>query len=375
MNKKNITWHVIQDIIELNKISTQWASLVETTTKNAFFSHPDWILNWCNIYWQKNWQLHVVVGFCDGELTAILPSYLQHSTAWPYISTLYPLGQGEPENEEIASEYCDLIVHIEDLEQVMTELAPLIINLKIDQIIWHSVLINSAINRLLTRLYNATNVVTNYQYCIERSNWSIDKLSKNTRSRYKRACNQLAKLGAKLQWVKVNEYDEYAQNMIEYHQSRWNEKGLHGAFNHRNFQLFHQKLIKLYNGKLVAMSAITIKNKPIAINYYLVSNSTLYFYQCGWDELNYAQLSPGLILHLWSITNSERPIYDFMKGELSDSYKAKYGCHKEPMTNIIIPISKTKLIVNKIIIKIITIKPLNSSFSLLKYYWKLCTSY
>ncbi|WP_077338945.1 GNAT family N-acetyltransferase [Pseudocolwellia agarivorans] len=351
MNKKNFEWHIIKNIAELNKISTQWASLIESTTGTPFFSHPDWILNWYNIYWQENWQLYVIVGFHNKKLTVILPSYLQHSTSWPNISTLYPLGQGEPENEEVSSEYCDLIVNSEDLEQVITELAPLILNIKIDQIIWRSVLIDSAINELLTRLFNSPNVITNYQYYIEQPKWSIDLLSKNTRSRYKRACNQFTKLGAKFQWVNPNEYDLYVQNMIEYHQGRWTEKGKLGAFSHKNFQLFHQKLMKLDNGKLVAMSAIIIKNNPIAINYYLASNNTLYFYQCGWDELNYARLSPGLILHLWSITNSQHSIYDFMMGELTDSYKAKYGCDKKSMTNIIIPINKVKLILNKLIKK------------------------
>jgi hypothetical protein len=139
--------------------------------------------------------------------------------------------------------------------------------------------------------------------------------------------------------------------MIEYHQARWNKKGKLGAFVQQNFQLFHQKFMKVNARKFVNISALIVNNKPIAINYYLTDKNTLYFYQCGWDEVNYSHFSPGLSLHLWSIENAKQPFYDFMKGELIDSYKGKFGCEQQPMTNIMIAINSKKLFIKKIIIK------------------------
>jgi len=369
MNNTSISWHVIEDILELKKMSKQWECLAENSINNTLFSSPHWVLNWYEVYWQKNWKLHVIVGFHNEKLIAILPSYIQHSTSWPHISTLYPLGQGEPEDEEVLSEYCDILLLPEYREQVTTELSEQVSQLKIDQIIWHSVLVKSAINSLLTKLYKMPSITTNYQYYVDRSNWCIKQLSKNTRSRYKRSCNQLKSLDYRFQWISADEYDTYAQHMIEYHQVRWNKKGKLGAFAQENFQLFHQKLITLSDRKFVNMSALIVNNKPIAINYYLTFNNTLHFYQCGWDEVNYSYLSPGLALHLWSIEHTKQPFYDFMKGELTDSYKSKFRCEKQAMTNINIPINSWKLIINKLIVKLKTndyLNKLKTSISLFK---------
>ena len=369
MNNKSISWHVINDVLELKKISKQWQCLAENSINSNLFSSPQWVLNWFEVYWQKNWKLYVIVGFYNKELVAMLPAYIQHSTRWPHISTLYPLGQGEPEDEEVMSEYCDILLLPEYIEQVTTELSEQVTQLKVDQIIWHSVLVNSAINSLLTKLYNVPSITTNYRYCVDRSNWRIKQLSKNTRSRYKRSCNQLSKLEHKFQWISADEYDTYAQHMIEYHQARWNKKGKLGAFAQENFQLFHQKFMMNDEKKFINISALIVNNKPIAINYYLAYNSTLYFYQCGWDEVNYSHLSPGLSLHLWSIENTEKPFYDFMKGELSDSYKGKFECQQQAMTNIIISINRWKLMINKLIIKLKTnnyLKKLKTSINLFK---------
>jgi hypothetical protein len=352
MNNKSISWHVIEDILELKKMSKQWKRLAENSINNTLFSTPQWILNWYEVYWQKNWKLYVIVGFHNKKLVAMLPTYIQHSTSWPHISTLYPLGQGEPEDEEVLSEYCDILLLPEYLETATTELSEQVAQLKIDQIIWHSVLMSGVIIHILTKLYPVPSTPTNYRYYIERSTWCIKKLSKNTRSRYKRSCNQLSKLDYKFQWVNADKYDIYAQYMIEYHQARWNKKGKLGAFVQPNFQLFHQKIMQVSEQKHVNISALIVNNKPVAINYYLTNGSTLYFYQCGWDEVNYSHLSPGLSLHLWSIENAKQPVYDFMEGELTDSYKGKFGCKQQPMTNIIIAISNWKLMVNKLIVKL-----------------------
>jgi hypothetical protein len=352
MNNKSISWHVIEDILELKKMSKQWECLAENSINNTLFSSPHWILNWYEVYWQKNWKLHVIVGFHNKKLVAMLPTYIQRSTSWPHISILYPLGQGEPAEAEVSSEYCDILLLPEYFEQVTTELSEQVSQITVDQIIWHSVLVSSVITKLLAKLHNVSSPATNYRYCIDRSNWCIKKLSKNTRSRYKRSYNQLSNLDYKFQWISPDEYDTYAQYMIEYHQARWNKKGKLGAFAQQNFQLFHQKFMQVSEKKCVNISALIVNNKPIAINYYLTNGSTLYFYQCGWDEVNYSYLSPGLSLHLWSIENAKQPFYDFMKGELTDSYKSKFGCKQQPMTNIIIPIHNWKLMINKLIVKL-----------------------
>ena len=76
------------------------------------------------------------------------------------------------------------------------------------------------------------------------------------------------------------------------------------------------------------MSAILINGIPIVINYYLHDHDTLYFYQCGWNENEYANLSPGFSLHIWSIINNPLKCYDFMMGNVNDNYKSSFKCNE-----------------------------------------------
>ena len=76
-----------------------------------------------------------------------------------------------------------------------------------------------------------------------------------------------------------------------------------------------------------------VHDQPVAINYYLLGDDTLYFYQSGWN-LDYAELSPGFALHLWSMQNTDQKYYDFMLGSVENSYKKIFKCEEREMTNI-----------------------------------------
>ena len=193
------------------------------------------------------------------------------------------------------------------------------------------------------------------RYLVAAQSWKISKLSKNMRSRYRRGLNQLTKLDAKIGWVKSEKIDQYWQLMKEFHQLRWRNKDKAGAFASDEFNQFHQKFRQQAPEK-IAMSAIWINDSPIAIHYYFRDSSTLYFYQSGWNENEYAQISPGLILHLWGIEHNTEAFYDFMMGKKQGSYKAKFSPLQQPMYNISINFSPIKLIVNRILKKIKLIK-------------------
>jgi hypothetical protein len=346
----NITWQLINNVNELHEIEEQWQSLMLESSNSTPFSSPKWILNWYQIYWQNNWELSTLAGYINNKLVVLFPSYTQHSTQWPYIKVMFPLGQGEPEETEISSEYCDVIVS-EGLESIiLPELLSKLTALNVDQVIWRAVLQNSHIIKLLERAYEYKSITSHYRYRIDCSKWTLQELSKNTRSRYKRSNNQLKKKNAKFHWVNSEDYTRYTTVLIEYHQSLWESRGKKGAFSHENFKLFHSKY---RNQHSVKISAITVDNTPIAINYYFSDDTTLYFYQCGWDSNNYANFSLGLALHLWSIKNCHHKYYDFMMGDIKHSYKSKYGAQQEPMFNMVIKISPRKIFIHKLIRKII----------------------
>jgi hypothetical protein len=347
----DITWQLISDTHTLSDIKEQWQLLAQRSSKPTPFSSPQWILNWCQVYWQENWELTTLVGYINDELVVIFPSYIQHSQQWPHLKVMYSLGQGEPEEAEISSEYCDILISPSFENIIFSELQEKLTELSIDQMIWSAALLNSNIIKLLEKTYEYKPITSHYRYQIDCSKWTLQELSKNTRSRYKRSNNQLKKINAKFHWVNSEDYMSYTTLLIEYHQSLWESRGNKGAFSHANFKRFHNQ----YRAPdSVKISAITVNNTPIAINYYFSDDTTLYFYQCGWDSKNYANFSLGSALHLWSIENCHHKHYDFMMGDIKHSYKSKYGAHQEPMSNMVIKIKPTKIFINKLINKIFT---------------------
>lgn len=349
----NIQWQLITTFDDLSALAQQWQILAQQSSTATPFSSPQWLLTWCRTYWQSNWKLMTLAGYIDNNLVAILPCYIQHSLQWPHIKVLYPLGQGEPEEAEVSSEYCDAIIAKKYEAIALPELQKRLAEFDVDKIYWNAALQSSHIKGLLENAFKYTAVTTHNRYCVERTKWTLQNLSKNTRARYKRSNNQLKKINATYHWVKPEAYKIYIAKLIEYHQNLWESRGNKGAFVHADFNRFHDEFRAKSSIKI---SAISVDNSPIAINYYFFDETTLYFYQCGWDSESYANFSLGLSLHLWSIENCPYQYYDFMMGELKDSYKEKFSALREPMTNIDIKISPKKVFLQKLAHKIITLK-------------------
>jgi len=336
---------------ELIKILPEWEKLNHTSSNYNLFKDPQWVFSWINTFWQNNWHLKVLTAWYNDELIAIAPFYYQQVNSIFSIKKVYPLGQGEAEDKEISTEYLEILFNEKYQERLIPKFQHWILNLNADQLNWSALLHHSPTrNILINHKHTSYNEAT--RYLVECSKWTTDSLSKNMRSRYRRGLNQLDKLNAKIAWVEQGDFDHYWQLMKNFHQKRWKRKDKKGAFCSDDFNKFHAEF-REKSPKSVAMSAVLINDKPIAIHYYFSDTTTLYFYQSGWNEKEYSHLSPGLILHLWTIENNNRSKYDFMMGKKQDSYKAKFATQQLPMYNITINFSPIKLIILRILKKLL----------------------
>ncbi len=324
MDNKNssIKWFLIQDLSNLKSYTAKWHELVEESDASLFCS-PNWILTWIDTYWQPNWQIKTIIGIKNNKLIAIAPLYLQKSAGFFSLTTLMPLGQGEPEVSEVLSEYQDIIIHPK-ITGLHTQIAEQIRKIKFDKFYWNALLSSANCLKVLTHLKKNKHQESGQRYLLTENNKHLSTLSKNNKSKWKKCKNRLAKLNAEFVWAANNEFEHYWQTMISFHQERWNKKEKTGAFFHPDFIKFHRSFQK--SGK-TKISALLVNNEPIAINYYLQDEQTLYFYQCGWNESDYAHLSPGFSLHIWSIINNPLNKYDFMMGDINDNYKKSFNCN------------------------------------------------
>ncbi|MDX2367592.1 MAG: GNAT family N-acetyltransferase [Colwellia sp.] len=350
-----ITWVEITKKEQLFEIIPQWEKLVKIQATCEIFNSPSWIISWLETFWQNNWQLKVLTAWSNNELLAIVPLYYQKSNSIFSINIFYPLGQGESEDKEISTEYTDILFNEKHREYLLPKIQQWILNLNADQLNWRALTHDSPTSDIFNKNNKHQEINEATRYLTDCKNWSTERLSKNMRSRYRRGLNQLEKLNAKIDWIEKSDFDHYWQLMKELHQQRWQGKNKKGAFCNDDFNIFHANFRKK-SPKSIAMSAIWINEKPIAIHYYFSDATTLYFYQSGWNETEYSHLSPGLILHLWTIDNNNKAYYDFMMGKKQDSYKAKFTSQQQPMYNIALTFSPIKLMIYRALKKIKLIK-------------------
>lgn len=342
------------NIVEISSLCQFKALVTIFNDKNqhcALFTSTLWFEAWIDIFWQDNWLLKSYAIYENEELIALAPLYIKKEKSFPFIRTLHLIGQGEPEKSGVASEYGDIFITKGYEQATYPLLVKLLSSIKFDDMVARAVFSDSHISKIMSLLSGKHLTRSFARYYVTTNNFALQDLSKNTRSRINRSRNQLNQLSAEVRWLTSEELNQLWPQLVEFHQSRWQGKGSHGAFFSTEFNLFHQGLIKNQKHS-VAASAIFVNNMPIAIHYYLVDKSTYYFYQSGWNEDQYAKYSPSFYLHYWSIDNCPCVNYDFMMGGLKKSYKAKFCSEATPMQSLVLTKNISKDILNKIINKI-----------------------
>lgn len=319
-----IKWLYCNEIEDIKSYHQYWQELF-VKNDNSFFSSPNWLTQWVDTFWEDNCSLHLYIVLSNNECVLFAPFYIKKSKNFPYINTLTLLGQGEDELFEISSEYQDILVH-DSYQHLLNELNQRLTSLNYDSINVSALLDNTYIFKLLANMdkSNLKSAGTRFTYSSKTDQTPL--LSKNNRSKLNKCKNKLTALNADFIWVKEEDFTLYWELMKQLHQARWHKLGKTGAFCHDKFSEFHNTF-REDNRKKIKMSAVIVNNRPIAIHYYFTFNDTLYFYQSGWDEENYTMVSPGFVLHIWTMNNCSETLYDFMMGNTNNSYKAKLGCN------------------------------------------------
>ncbi|SET36677.1 GNAT family N-acetyltransferase [Thalassotalea agarivorans] len=332
LDANELTIKKLDDITNMGYVFELYASFTGEQ-RSSIFNSSHWLRAWFSTFWQSAWQLQVYVFYDKGNVVAIAPFYLQSQNRFPYTKSLFLLGQGEQTNMSVASEYLDILIAPFYKEQVLKALCKLVSQSPYDILYAQNALSSSNVVALIAQLNGHVRTLHYTRYQTDCSNWSIDKLSKNQRARYKKSAKQLAEIEAKIFWVTPAQFKTYWHALRALHQQRWQAKGQPGAFCEASFSQFHQAFYE-HAPENVAMSAIVIKNDIVAVHYYLRSHDTLHFYQSGWDQSRYAQYSLGTFLHSWSILHADEKHYDFMMGSVRNSYKETWANHTETMVTM-----------------------------------------
>ncbi len=336
----------ICDVQGFNELVGNWDELNNFSEAGNIFLSYTWMREWWNIYAQKKDKLYIIAFYKNQNLVAICPFYIQ------YLATgliLRFIGTGEPESEEVYSEFLDVLCLKEYESDVIREVYNHLNNLygNFQFVIFNRILEKSLVfnlSNLLSKDYYSKINHNGLRYYLKLLNKSwkgyLSKIpSKSFKNKLKRCQNHFFQLPSSKYIVfnEVSKIQKVYPNLIDLHQKSWVKKGHRGVFCSSQFNLFHQNIIKHHvDSNSVYFLVVEVEENVIAVFYFLIDKNCCYYYQSGIDREFKPNVSPGYLGHALMIQyciEHNIKYYDFMMGS-SYSYKSKFNPETERVFDI-----------------------------------------
>ncbi len=325
------------DSVRIVEFSSEWMqewAALEVRLQSAYLT--------CSHDWTQTWIKHygdlvahrIAVATHENEIVGmcLLTNGVEQYEGPFAVKSLHIGTSGEPEAESICVEYNRLLVAPEFLSPFVQQLT-----LLISQQESYECLIVDGLAVEESREFRAGDTPTELEelrsyYCdlnqfrsAPAEPWRI--YGDSTRTNLRRALRDLGELH--VDWADQSDtalafYDE----MIEYHQARWNAAGKPGAFSSPRFRGFHRDLIEtLVPQKRATLVRVRQDNRVLGILYLLIEQNRLWYYQAGLPD-HKSKHSLGIVTQYMVMLEGSRRGYDafdFLAGE--DQYKRVLSTH------------------------------------------------
>jgi len=321
---------------DVRSIEAKWSDLA----RDEVFTHPLWCLTWWECFRTPEMQLRVMVARnSDGDILGLAPLYMHYS---PLMGReLRFLGDGA-----ICSEYLSILAEPTLAAEVVSAIAE-----KLHQQgrsekngTWDVLDLDcyrtgdssmSALKQSMQQRNHACHI-DEAMGC-----WRIDfsegwdnycaKLSKCRRTKARRLLRQIQGEGPyQVKWVQRHtDIEEFMNHLSQLHQSRWQSKGELGCFANPRFGKFLRQVAdKALACDRAHLLQVNYENFPVAIQFGLRSQSTIFSYQVGVDTTSRAE-SPGMAMNMLLIHDGFQrglKFLDFLRGE--EPYKKSLRAEK-----------------------------------------------
>jgi CelD/BcsL family acetyltransferase involved in cellulose biosynthesis len=305
-----------------------------------------WLWHWWQHYGPQNnaerlrTRLAVLCVFDDSDsLMGVAPWYLDSSASRGRV--LRPLGSGE-----VCSDYQGVLCHRDVEETVVEALAEYLMDGSPQVLGWDRLELGGvdAEDRTVTRLAECLSDLGATVHRRPGVNcWRLDlpadwntyvaSLGKNMRRDVRRLEREVldADRAALHAVMRLDELPRAMDILVELHQRRRTMLGDAGCFASARFLGFYRRVVpELLRRGQVQFYWLELDGKPVAAEYQLVGNGTLYAYQAGVDcELMECQ--PGKLINLAILRRAIEHGYlafDFLRGD--EPYKARFGARPRP---------------------------------------------
>lgn len=318
---------------ELGELETAWQDI----QRRGGISHPMYSSEWVSTWWQifgEGRRLYVAVLKEGGQAQAVLPLVQRTATMnrmFPY-DRFELMGTGEPQEEEVFSEYVDVPALPSATEGLVIKAAVGLLSM--DAAPWDDLLLprivpgsladrcfRAAAKELGTDAEEVGGGECPYVELPEEPDQYLYEVSKKRRKRLRRGMRELDDMGEytfrKAQSLK--EALAMLETLAELHQARWQARGEPGAFASERFFRFHRTFIRrTFDLGWPELWTLRLNGEPIACRYNIRYNGTVSCYIGGIRTLDNDKVRPGFLSHYLAIRNAIETgakEYDFLLGD------------------------------------------------------------
>lgn len=165
----------------------------------------------------------------------------------------------------------------------------------------------------------------------------IEILNPNTRYQIRRSIRRYTKEYGELKLYRAADKEEALKLFFDagkYHTRRWSDSG----FNNPQFVQFHENIIRdSFEYGSIQLIRINAGEETIAIMYYHISGSQVFFYLQGLNYHSDKKMKPGLVAHVLAtdfFLQQGMNTYDYMGGY--NQYKTQLAKQTEDLATVII---------------------------------------
>lgn len=341
----------MRSLEELGRFERAWRELLERSSTDVPTLSPDWIETWWRVFGRSGARRLRVALFTRGDrLLGIAPLLWRPFVYRPGIPyrRLELLASGEPEVDEICSEYLGIIAERGEESAVVSSLASALSTGWLgdwDEIVFPAMAGDGPIPELLTRALERERLATRMEssggcpYITLPASWEdyIAALPASGRYVVTRSLRDFAKWAdgtAELFEARTPEEFSRGKDILKsLHAERWGSKNV---FRSSRFAEFHDSVMEtLRRENALELLWLTVRREPVAAFYNIVWKGKVYFYQCGRRLDVPRNVRPGIVLHAHAIRRAieaGRQEYDFLAG--ASRYKTQLSTGIRPLVQV-----------------------------------------
>jgi len=327
---------IVRKFDELAPFEEAWRDLLGRSLTDEPALTPLWLGAWWRVFGSEGGRRLCVTLFFDGSrLVGVAP--LQTRRHWyrhaiPF-RRLELLASGEPEADEICSEYLGVIAECGREEAVVTALVQALLGGRLGawtELVLSAVDGESRTQWLLARALEEAGVATETEttgtcpYIPLPATWESYLASLSSAGRYVvtrslRVFDAWAHGDVELHEARSPaELDAGRRVLAALHGERWGADGQAGAFRSARFAAFHDDVMPSLLGEhALDLLWLTVRGDPVAVLYNIIWKEKVYFYQSGRKIDVPKGVRPGIVMHARAIQRAiaaGRREYDFLAG-------------------------------------------------------------